>query len=192
MAATPSTMLKLGTKAPAFSLPDFDKRVVSLLESKGQKGTLVIFICNHCPYVIHLIEDLVVYTNELKESGIATLFISSNDIVKYPKDSPQKMKEFASHYGFKSPYLFDETQEVAKSYMAACTPDFFLFDDQLELQYRGQYDSSRPGNDVELSGKDLKTAVDYLLRGDEIPSIQIPSIGCNIKWKAGNEPDYFG
>ncbi len=192
MAATPSTMLELGTKAPDFKLSNIDTSNVSLAKWKGSKGTLIVFICNHCPYVIQIIDDLVSYTNKLNNHGISTIYISSNDIEKYPQDSPEKMKEFAHAYGMQSPYLFDEEQIVAKEYKAACTPDFFLFDDELKLRYRGQYDDSRPGNNIAVDGKDLKKAIENLLNGNPISDKQIPSIGCNIKWKSGNEPEYFG
>ena len=184
MSNTPSNMLPLGTKAPSFSLLDTISHVqVSLKDLKGEKGTLIIFICNHCPFVIHVIEKVVQLGREYQKKGIKTITISSNDIVNYPQDAPDQMTKFAERYGFSFPYLYDETQEVAKSYQAACTPDFFLFDKDLKLGYRGQFDDSRPGNGIPVTGKELQTAMDQLLEGKKISAHQKPSMGCNIKWK---------
>lgn len=191
MAATPSTMLKLGTKAPKFNLQDTTGSYISLSDLDINKGLLVMFICNHCPYVKHLNASIAEVTSELMQDGISTVAINANDVENYPDDSPELMKELVKEHGFKFPYLYDETQEVAKSYKAACTPDFFLFDDDLKLVYRGQYDASRPSNDIPVTGSDIKNAVDALLNGEKAVEPQIPSIGCNIKWKPGNEPNYF-
>ncbi len=184
MALTPSNMLPLGTKAPAFELPDtVSGKSLSLEELASAKGTVIMFICNHCPYVKHVNEELVRLAQDYQTKGIAFIAISSNDVVNYPQDSPQEMKRTAEQLGYTFPYLYDETQEVAKSYDAACTPDFYLFDDSLSLTYRGQLDNSRPGNDIPLSGKDLRAALDQTLSGQPIATTQIPSVGCNIKWK---------
>lgn len=193
MAAVNSTMLELGTKAPKFSLTDtVTGNKVELKDFRGNKALLVIFICNHCPYVKNIKEGLVKYATDYLPKGVGIVAISSNDVENYPDDSPEKMKEDAEKFGYPFPYLYDEDQEAAKAYMAACTPDFFLFDEKHELKYRGQFDSSRPGNDEPVTGKDLREATDKVLKGEPVPEKQIPSIGCNIKWKKGNEPDYFG
>lgn len=192
MAATLSTMLELGTLAPPFSLPDAYKNTFSLTGVAGARGTLVMFICNHCPFVIHIIDELSSLAKHYSELGISCVAISSNDIANYPQDGPEFMKEFAIKYGIDFPYLYDESQQVAKSYQAACTPDFFLYDDQLKLVYRGQFDDSRPGNGVPVTGKDVKDALDALLNGTPVSKEQKPSIGCNIKWVSGNEPEYYG
>lgn len=191
MSATLSTMLETGTKAPLFELPDTDGNIVSLNEISFDKGVLVMFICNHCPYVKHLNEALVDFANEYKQKGIECIAISSNDVENYPQDSPVLMKELSEKYQFPFPYLYDETQEVAKSYKAACTPDFFLFDSDLKLFYRGQFDDSRPGNEKPVTGKNMRSAANSLIEGDDGFEPQIPSMGCNIKWKKGNEPEYF-
>ena len=191
MSATLSTMLELGTKAPFFELPDTDGITVSLDDVQSEKGILIMFICNHCPYVIHLNGALVDFANEYKEKGIECIAISSNDIESYPQDSPELMKEISDKYQFPYPYLFDESQEVAKSYKAACTPDFFLFNDDLKLVYRGQFDDSRPGNGKPVTGRDMRIATDALIKSKETVKPQVPSMGCNIKWKSGNEPEYF-
>lgn len=189
MSATPSTMLELGTKAPDFSLKSVNGGNLSLNYTDQSKGFVVMFICNHCPYVLHIEDELIKVANEYISKGIGFIAISSNDIEKYPQDSPEKMAEKV--YPF--PYLFDETQEVAKSYKAACTPDFFVFDENKELVYRGQFDNSRPNTDKPVTGNDLRNALDAVLDGKKISAKdQIPSIGCNIKWKPGNEPEYFG
>jgi peroxiredoxin len=192
MAAVESTMLELGTKAPDFSLKDvITGKNVSLSDYKGNKAFLVMFICNHCPYVKNIKEGLVQYAADYLPRGVGIVAISSNDVDKYPDDSPENMKKDAEKFGYPFPYLFDESQEVAKNYKAACTPDFFLFDENMKLQYRGQFDDSRPGIDIPVTGKDLREATDQVLAGEEIPEDQVPSIGCNIKWKKGNAPDYF-
>ena len=193
MVATPSTMLPLGTQAPDFSL--FDPRrqkYVRLSENSNKEGYLVAFICNHCPYVIHLLDHLTESFNLWSEENIQCFAICSNDVENYPADSPRKMAELAEEKDFSFPYLHDEGQQVAKLYKAACTPDFFLFDKERKLFYRGQYDSSRPGNDTEVSGVDLADAIDALRTENSAPIDQAPSLGCNIKWKKGNEPDYLG
>jgi peroxiredoxin len=185
MARTPSNMLPLGTKAPDFSLLDtVSNTVLSLKNLKGKKGTVIMFICNHCPFVIHVNQELVNIANTYIPKGIAFVAISSNDVENYPQDGPDKMKVHAINSRYPFPYLYDETQEVAKAYDAACTPDFYVFDDKLELVYRGQLDDSRPGNGKPLTGKDLRHALDCLLEGKENNTEQKPSIGCNIKWKS--------
>ncbi|QDU60618.1 Thiol-disulfide oxidoreductase ResA [Planctomycetes bacterium Pan216] len=192
MVLTPSTMLELGTSAPDFSLTDtVSGKTVSLADVATGKGLLVMFICNHCPYVKHLRDGLAAFAKEYGEKGLAIVGISSNDVEGYPDDSPEKMKEEAASAGYTFPYLYDETQSVAHAYRAACTPDFFLFDKDRKLVYRGQFDASRPGNDIPVTGKDMRAAADLVLAGEPIPAEQTPSIGCNIKWKSGNAPDYF-
>lgn len=184
MARTPSNMLPLGTKAPEFNLIDaVSGEHYSLDHLKGPKGTLVIFMCNHCPFVIHVLDEIVNLAAEYKNKSIDTIAISSNDIENYPDDSPDKMKALAQKHDFTFPYLYDETQQVAKAYDAACTPDFYLFDNNLRLVYRGQLDNSRPGNGIPVTGEDLRKAIDSLLAGKTIPDDQKPSLGCNIKWK---------
>lgn len=190
MAATLSTMLDLGTQAPNFSLPNVLGGTVSLQSYRGAKGVLVMFICNHCPFVKHLNQGLVEYANDYKNKGIECIAISSNDIDNYPQDAPNLMAKTAKDQGYPFPYLFDEDQQVAKAYKAACTPDFFLFDENLKLYYRGQFDESRPGNNRPVSGRDLRTATDMMLEGESNYEPQLPSLGCNIKWKPGNEPEY--
>lgn len=186
-------MLELGTKAPDFLLEDtITGKMVSLKNYRGQRALLVMFICNHCPYVKNIKEGLVEYAKDYMPKGVGIVAISSNDAKNYPDDSPERMKEDAERFGYPFPYLFDETQEVAMKYKAACTPDFFLFDEKMELVYRGQFDSSRPNDNRPVTGKDLREATDKVLAGEEVPEEQVPSIGCNIKWKRGNEPDYFG
>lgn len=192
MAKTPSTMLELGTKAPDFKLPDTEGQWVSRDDFRGKKGLLVLFICNHCPYVIHIASHLARMTKEYMARGIPVVAINSNDATKYPDDAPDKMKEEKAKRGYAFPYLFDETQKVAQAYQAACTPDIFLFDKNFELAYRGQYDGSRPSNNVPVTGSDLKKALDALLADQKPSAEQTPSIGCNIKWRAGNEPSYYG
>jgi peroxiredoxin len=191
MALTPSTMLPLGTTAPDFKLPDTGGKIVSLADFKGHPALLVIFICNHCPYVIHLRAGLAQLAREYIPRNVGIVGISSNDAANYPADGPDKMKEEAKKAGYLFPYLYDETQAVAKSYRAACTPDIFLFDKNQRLVYRGQFDASRPNNGIPVTGNDLRAALDALLAGKAVSEKQIPSIGCNIKWKAGNAPDYF-
>ena len=191
MVQTPSTMLELGVQAPDFSLPEpATGNTVNLGDFAG-KPLLAVFSCNHCPYVLHILESFTEFANSAIGRGLAVVMISANDVAGYPDDSPEKMAELAKRFGFDFPYLYDESQSVAMAYRAACTPDFFLFDSDHRLVYRGQYDGSRPGNSVAVDGADLKAAVDALLDDLEIPAEQIPSVGCNIKWRAGNEPDYF-
>jgi peroxiredoxin len=184
MVATQSNMTPLGTKAPSFQLKDArTKKIVKFsLNTKG-KGFLVLFICNHCPYVIHLKNHFPLLFNEWLQQGLKIYAISANDSVKYPSDSPEKMETEANKLGFHFPYLFDETQVVARAYKAACTPDFFLYNDKQELFYRGQYDNSRPDGKIKVSGRDIKNAVNLLFLGECPPKNQIPSLGCNIKWK---------
>ena len=192
MVATPSTMLPLGTKAPSFSLPDVcTNQSIDLQTVDIHKGCLIAFVCNHCPYVIHLLDPLVRMSNEWIKKGIKVFLISSNDADKYPDDSPVKMRELAEKKQFQFPYLYDEDQSVALAYRAACTPDFFLFDSKLSLFYRGQFDDSRPGNQLEATGTELSLAIDSLLLNQPAPKVQKPSLGCNLKWKSGNEPEYF-
>ncbi len=184
-------MLALGTPAPDFQLPNVDGKTVSLADFKGSPVLVVMFLCNHCPYVKHLRAALAEFGRECAAKNVAVVAISSNDARNYPDDSPAKMVAEARTAGYTFPYLYDESQKVAKAYRASCTPDFFVFDRGRRLVYRGQFDASRPGNGIPVSGKDLRAAVDAVLRGTP-PSInQVPSMGCNIKWKAGNEPDYF-
>lgn len=191
MALTPSTMLPLGTPAPDFRLPDTTGRIVLLSDFKDCPALLVIFMCNHCPYVQHIRAGLAQLARDYVPRGVGIVGINSNDVERYPDDSPAKMAEEVKRAGYIFPYLFDETQEVAKAYRAACTPDFFLFDRDRRLVYRGQFDDSRPGNGIPVTGKDVRAALDALLAGKPVPTNQKPSMGCNIKWKPGNEPDYF-
>ena len=192
MAEVPSTFtLELGQPAPQFNLPDGNGNQYGLNEIKGPKGTFVAFVCNHCPFVVHLAKQLADVANEYKELGINTVAISSNDVANYPQDSPEKMLEFAAEYGWDFPYLYDETQLVAHAYSAACTPDFFLFDADGNLYYAGQFDDSRPNNNKEINGEDLTNAMKNLIAGRSPESNFKPATGCNIKWKAGNEPNYF-
>jgi len=190
MAMTPSTMLPLGTEAPDFSLPDTTGNIVSRDDFAGAKALLVMFICNHCPFVKHVRGELADLGREYMGQGAAVVAINSNDVENYPDDSPEKMAREVEVTGYPFPYLFDETQETAKAYAAACTPDFFLFDADRKLVYRGQLDDSRPGNDVPVTGADLRAALDAVLAGQPVSTDQTPSIGCNIKWKAGNAPSY--
>ena len=184
MARTPSNMLPLGTIAPNFNLPDtISGKTVGLQKIKGKKGTLIMFICNHCPFVKHVNSKITELAAAYQSQGIAFIAISSNDIVNYPQDSPELMKQTALQEKYNFPYLFDETQEVARAYEAACTPDFYLFDSNLKLVYRGQLDDSRPGNDIPLTGLDLSNAMESLVNNKPINPVQKPSIGCNIKWK---------
>ncbi len=191
MARTPSTMLELGTPAPDFSLPSpISGDTVSLSDYRG-KPLLVVFACNHCPYVLHILDAFADFAREYGNKGLNIVMINANDVANYPDDSPEKMVELAREHGFDFPYLYDESQQVAQAYRAACTPDFFLFDADHRLYYRGQFDASRPRNDEPVTGADLRAAADALLAGQPAPSEQVPSLGCNIKWKAGNEPEYF-
>ncbi len=194
-------MLKLGSPAPDFSLPDTEGNTVSLDDFKDAKALLVMFICNHCPFVVHVADELARLGNDYQPRGVAVVAISANDIETHPTDSPEKMKQEKALRGYTFAYLYDESQAVAKVYTAACTPDFFLFDAGKKLVYRGQLDDSRPtrissGNyDSQKSpahGADLRAALDALLSGQPVSDKQIPAMGCNIKWKSGNEPDYFG
>ena len=191
MVKTASVMLPLGTVAPDFALPDIDGRIVSLADF-GDQAALVIFMCNHCPFVQHVAAELARLAKDYQSQGVAVIGVNSNDTGTYPEDSPENMAKEAKRHGYTFPYLFDETQEVAKAYRAACTPDFFLFDRQRRLVYRGQLDDSRPGNNIPVTGKDLRSALDAVLAGRPVPEEQRASIGCNIKWRPGNEPDYFG
>lgn len=184
MARTPSNMLELATVAPDFALPDtLSGETITLAQAKKEKGILVMFICNHCPYVIHVKDEIVKLANDYQAQGIGFVAISANDVVNYPDDAPDKMKDFAIQNSFTFPYLYDESQEVAKAYDAACTPDFYLFDSNLELAYRGRLDESRPDSGIPVTGQDLRIALEALLTGAAIPEKQYPSIGCNIKWK---------
>ena len=194
MSLTPSTMLEIGTKAPDFSLPDTTNNgeTVTLDDVSGGRALQVMFICNHCPFVKHVNDELVKLVNDYKDEGLNAVAISSNNIDTHPDDRPELMKEVAEELGYPFPYLYDESQEVAKAYKAACTPDFFLFDADLKLAYRGQLDDSRPGNDKPVTGKDLRAAIDEVLAENKVTIDQRPSAGCNIKWKPGNEPDYYG
>jgi peroxiredoxin len=192
MARTPSTMLPLGTKAPDFSLVNVDGRTVSLADFDGAPALLVIFMCNHCPFVKHLAGALATFTHEYMKKGAAIVGINSNDVSSFPADSPEQMVREAEEQGYPFPYLYDDTQAIAKAYRAACTPDFFLFDRDRRLVYRGQFDSSRPDTGVPITGADMRAALDAVLAGKKPSDLQTPRIGCNIKWKTGNEPDYFG
>lgn len=192
MVLTPSTMLALSTPAPEFQLPDaVSGATISLSTFAGNKALLVMFICQHCPFVQHIQPELAKLSQDYTSSGLGIVAISANDVEKHPDDSPEKLKQMAENLGLKFPVCYDETQAVAKAYTAACTPDFFLFDTDRRLAYRGQLDDSRPGNGKPLTGKDLRGAIDRLLAGQLVAPDQTPSIGCNIKWKPGNEPDYF-
>lgn len=192
MALTSSTMLPLGSKAPAFRLPDTDTdgKLVSLDDFKNAPALLVIFLCNHCPYVKHVRHELAALAKDYQARGVAVVGISANDVVSHPDDGPEQMAKEKAAIGYTFPYLYDETQDVALAYQAACTPDFYVFDGSQSLVYRGQMDGSRPGNDVTISGKDLRAALDAVLTGKPVSSDQKPSLGCNIKWKPGNEPAY--
>ena len=190
MARTPSTMLELGTPAPDFTLLDpATNKQVSLADFAG-KPLLVAFICNHCPYVILIKEAFTRFAREYQDKGLEVVAINANDVANYPDDSPEKMIEDVKAFGYTFPYLFDETQQTAKAYQAACTPDFFMFDAEHNLFYRGQFDDARPNTDIPVTGKDMKNAADRLLAGKDAPEAQKASLGCNIKWKAGNEPVY--
>ena len=191
MVKTASTMLPLGTKAPDFSLISTDGRTVSLSDFDGAPALLVMFMCNHCPYVIHVAPELARLAREYQERGVAVVGISSNDVAGYPQDSPEQMVHEAESRGYTFPYLFDESQAVAKAYRAACTPDFYVFDKEQRLVYRGQLDASRPKSDIPLTGEDLRQALDVVLSGQPVAENQTPSLGCNIKWKPEHEPDYF-
>lgn len=184
MVETPSTMVPLGTQAPDFTLPDtVSGKTMSLEELKSEQATVVMFICNHCPYVKHVQSQLVELANDYIPKGAAFIAISSNDIDGYPEDAPERMQEVALRDGFPFPYLYDESQEVAEAYDAACTPDFYIFDHEMKLVYRGQLDSSRPNSDVPVTGRDIRSALDNVLAGKPVDAQQVPSLGCNIKWK---------
>lgn len=193
MARTPSTMLSLGTKAPDFSLPDsVSGKMISLGDFEGKKGLLVIFLCQHCPFVKHVKTQLAKIGHDYIPQNLGIVAISANDVENYPDDSPANLKLMAEEEGFNFPVCYDESQEVAKTYQAACTPDYYLFDAEFKLVYRGQLDDSRPSLDIPVTGKDLRTAIENLLAGKPISEEQKPSLGCNIKWKKGNEPAYYG
>ncbi len=192
MARTPTVQLELGYKAPDFLLTDVaNDKLLSYSDIKGKNATVVMFICNHCPFVVHVMAELVRIGNDFKDQGVGLVAISSNDVANYPEDSPQKMKQLAQQEKFPFPYLYDETQNVAKAYFAACTPDFSVFDTNETCVYRGQLDDSRPGNSEPVNGKDLRNVLDQMLSEQPVPTHQKPSIGCNIKWKEGNRPDYL-
>lgn len=192
MTITPSTMAPLGSKAPAFRLPDTTGKVVSMDDFCDAPALLVMFICNHCPFVKHVRKGLAELVAGYQKRGVAAVAISSNDAVAYPDDGPAKMKEEARTYGYTFPYLYDESQQVAKDYRAACTPEFYVYDSERKLVYRGQMDDSRPENGIPVTGRDLRAALDGVLAGKPALKDQKPSVGCNIKWKAGNEPEYAG
>ena len=191
MAETVSQMLALGTEAPAFTLPDPDGNQFSLDGGEGANAYLIMFICNHCPFVRHVAAELARIGQDYGKQNVAVYAINSNDYEKYPADAPNKMKQEAADWGFNFPYLVDADQTVAKAYMAACTPDIYVFDGGKKLVYRGQLDASRPSNNIPVNGSDLRAALDAVLNGTDLPEDQAPSIGCNIKWKPGNEPAWF-
>ena len=193
MVLTPSTMLSLGTQAPDFRLPDVvSDQIISLANFEDKTALLLMFICCHCPFVKHIQQEIAKLGQDYQDQSLGIIAISANDISKYPDDSPENIKLMAQKLGFNFPFCYDETQEVAKSYTAACTPDFFLFNNLRKLVYRGQFDDSRPSNQIPVTATDLRQAIDYVLADKLIDFAQKPSIGCNIKWKPGNEPDYFG
>ncbi len=192
MARTESTMLELGSPAPDFSLAEVETgENISLSYFEGKQALLVMFICRHCPFVKHIEQELAAIGNDYADKSLGIVAISSNDADNYPDDKPESLLEMKYQLGFKFPYCHDESQKVAQAYTAACTPDFFLFDNQRKLAYRGRLDASRPGNEEPVTGTDLRAAIDQFLSGEEVTVEQLPSLGCNIKWKAGNEPDYF-
>ena len=192
MVKTRSTMLTLGTRAVNFSLPDAEGKIVSLSDFRGAPALVVIFMCNHCPFVKHVAPGLADLAREYQDKGVSVVGINPNDVANYPDDSPEKMAEASKEYGYAFPYLLDESQEVAKAYRAACTPDFFVFDGDRQLVYRGQMDDSRPSLDLPVTGADLRAALNAVLDGRSVTAEQKPSVGCNIKWKPGNEPQYLG
>jgi len=191
MALTPSTMLPLGTPAPDFQLPDTNGKIISLADFKDQAALLIVFMCNHCPYVIHIREGLAQLARDYAAKNVGIVGINANNVQTHPADCPARMKDEVKSAGYVFPYLYDESQAVAKAYRAACTPDIFLFDKNRKLVYRGQFDASRPGNGLPVTGQDLRAALDAVLAGRPVSEPQTASIGCNIKWKPGNEPDYF-
>jgi peroxiredoxin len=190
MAATPSTMLALGTPIPSFRLPDLEGRIVSPDQFRSAPALLVAFICRHCPFVRHIRQEFSQFAKEYQTRGLAVVAINSNDVIAFPEDGPDGMRQEASDAGYSFPYLFDESQAIAKSFRAACTPDLFLFDAAATLVYRGQFDDSRPRSAVPVTGRDLRAAADAVLESRAVSATQKPSIGCNIKWKQGNAPDY--
>lgn len=193
MVKVPSTMLPLGTRAPDFRLEEPSTgRTVALSDFASAPALLVVFLSNHCPFVKHIADALAAFAREYREKGLAVVGINANDVANHPDDSPERMRDEVALRGYTFPYLFDETQEVAKAYQAACTPDFFLFDGERKLVYRGQFDGSRPGSDEPITGRDLRRALSAVLAGEMVSGEQTPSIGCNIKWKAGNNPPWFG
>jgi len=192
MARTPSTMLDLGTTAPDFNLPEpLSGQNVALNSFQG-KPLLVAFICNHCPFVLHILDGFVDFAKEYQDKGLHVVAINANNIDTHPDDSPEKMVELIQQRNITFPYLYDESQQTAKAYQAACTPDFYLFDQDRKLVYRGQFDGARPQSDIAVTGEDMRRAADAVLAGEMPDSTQAPSLGCNIKWKPGNEPEYFG
>ncbi len=191
MVKTASTMLPLGTRAPGFSLPNVDGKTVSLSDFAGSKGLLVVFMCNHCPFVVHIRSEFAKFAREYQAKGLGIVGINANDAANYSSDAPEKMAAEATSAGYAFPYLYDADQSVAQAYKAACTPDFFVFDKDMALAYRGQFDDSRPSNGKPVTGADLRAACDAVLANGPLLVTQKPSIGCNIKWKAGNEPEYF-
>ena len=191
MVKTASTMLPIGTPAPDFSLRNVDGQLVSRADFDGAPALLVIFMCNHCPFVKHIASQLAQLGRDYQSQGVGVVAISSNDVASHPEDSPEQMVHEAEQQGYTFAYLFDEEQDVAAAYQAACTPDFFIFDGQQQLAYRGQLDDSRPGNDIPVTGADLRAALDAVLAGAPVSESQQPSIGCNIKWQEGREPAYF-
>jgi peroxiredoxin len=193
MSLTPSTMLELGTRAPDFSLPDVRTgQTVSLAELQGKDALLVLFMCAHCPFVKLVEAEFAAIGRDYQSKGLGLVAISANDAENYPDDAPQRLREQAERLGFTFPYLYDESQEAARAYRAACTPDLYLFDRELKLAYRGQLDDARPGNGLPVNGKNLRAAINSVLAGKKVTESQLPATGCNIKWKPGNEPDYFG
>ena len=192
MVNTASTMLPLGTPAPGFSLTDTVSGETVSLEDCNGKALVVMFICNHCPFVVHIMDGLVTFGSDYRDTDVSVVAISSNDVENYPNDSPDKLAAMAREKGYAFPYLFDETQEVAKSYTAACTPDFYVFGPDRTLVYRGQFDGARPSNSIPVTGEDLRAAVEAVRADQDVSQDQKPSIGCNIKWIPGQEPDYFG
>lgn len=193
MTLTPSTMLPLGTPVPAFHLPDLNGRLVSPDDFREAPALLVSFICRHCPFVTHIRRGFAQFTREYQARGLAIVAINSNDVTEFPEDGPEGMREEAAEAGYTFPYLFDETQEIAKAFRAACTPDLFLFDRDRKLVYRGRFDDSRPRTQppMPVTGRDIRAAADAVLSGQPVPQDQKGSVGCNIKWKRGNAPDYF-